>query len=113
MSYSQIISSLIKLKRLQTITTTIGRYIQQSVVTYSARLRRAAVNYNFGVCLYLALRAQFIAGTNQRTMTKKLLDEDRTFNEVIKITLAEEVAIKEVEYFTNDTFGVSSGCHCY
>ena len=73
----------------------------ESISTFSARLRRKAGTCNFGTHLGRALRDQFISGVRQSSTKKKLLDKDRTFDECIKIALAEEVATREVEYLNH------------
>ena len=73
-----------------------------SVSTYSARLRHYASTCNFGEFLNRSLRDQFICGIRNSATRKKLLNEDRTFQDALKIAIADEVASKETLKVEND-----------
>jgi len=68
---------------------------EENVSTYSARLRHMASTCNFGENLNRALRDQFVAGIKSAETRKKLLGKDNTFDEVVKLALADEAAMKE------------------
>ena len=55
----------------------------ESVSAYSARLRRYASTCNFGEFLNRSLRDQFICGIRNSATRKKLLNEDRTFQDAL------------------------------
>ena len=67
----------------------------ETISVYSARLRHMASTCNFGENLNRALRDQFVAGIKSADTRKKLLGKDNSFDEVVKVALADEVAIKE------------------
>ena len=50
---------------------------------------------NFGPYLTRALRDQFVGGVRSQTTKKKLLSEDRTFEQVLGVGRADELAEKE------------------
>ena len=54
-----------------------------------------AATCNFGENLNRALRDQFVAGIKSAETRKKLLGKDNTFDEVVKLALADEAAMKE------------------
>ena len=62
----------------------------ESVSVYSARLRHLAATCNVGEFLNRSLRDQFVCATR-----KKLLSEDRTFQEALQVAIANEIAAKE------------------
>ena len=108
-SFSQLCDKLkdhYKPKRLEvTETYRFHRYVQEeneSVSAYSARLRRYASTCNFGEFLNRSLRDQFICGIRNSATRKKLLNEDRTFQDALKVAIADEVASKETLEVQND-----------
>ena len=50
-----------------------------------------------------SLRDQFICGIRNSASRKKLLNEDRTFQDALKVAIADEVASKETLEVQNDT----------
>ena len=66
-----------------------------SVSVYSARLRHLAATCNFGEFLNRSLRDQFVCGIRNPATRKKLLSEDRTFQEALRVAIADEIAAKE------------------
>jgi len=70
----------------------------ETISIYSARLRRMAATCNFGDNLNRALRDQFVAGVRSADTRRKLLGKDNSFDDVMKIALADEVAAKEVSH---------------
>ncbi|CAB4035289.1 Hypothetical predicted protein [Paramuricea clavata] len=54
-----------------------------------------AVHCNFGTNLTRALRDQFVVGVRSRSTRKKLLSEDRTFDQALYVAQADELAEKE------------------
>ena len=58
-------------------------------------LKRLAVNCNFGTYLIRALRDQFVGGVKNQATKKKLLSEDRTFEQALNVAQADELAEKE------------------
>ena len=75
------------------------QYESESVVSYVSRLREAASTCNFGTFLSRALRDQFVSGVSSRDTQLKLLQETKSFEECIKIAVAEEAASKECMTF--------------
>ena len=67
----------------------------ESVAEYANKLKRLAVHCNFGPYLTRALRDQFVGGVRSQTTKKKLLSEDRTFDQALKVAQADELAEKE------------------
>ena len=67
----------------------------ENVPNYSARLRHLASTCNFGEFLNRSLRDQFVCGIRNPATRKKLLSEDRTFQEALQVAVADEIAAKE------------------
>ncbi|XP_068708231.1 uncharacterized protein [Montipora foliosa] len=67
----------------------------ETVSEYANKLKRLAVNCNFGTYLTRALRDQFVGGVKSQATKKKLLSEDRTFEQTLKVAQADELAEKE------------------
>ena len=67
----------------------------ESVSSYSTRLRHLASTCNFGEFLNRSLRDQFVCGIRNPATRKKLLSEDRTFQQALQVAIADEVAAKE------------------
>ena len=67
----------------------------ETVTEYANKLKRLAVNCNFGTYLTRALRDQFVGGVRSQTTRKKLLSEDRTFDQALKVAQADELAERE------------------
>ena len=67
----------------------------ESVSSYSACLRHLASTCNFGEFLNRSLRDQFVCGIRNPATRKKLLSEDRTFQQALQVAIADEVAAKE------------------
>ena len=63
--------------------------------SYSARLRHLASTCNYGEFLNRSLRDQFVCGIRNPATRKKLLSEDRTFQQALQVAIADEVAAKE------------------
>ncbi|CAB3978290.1 Retrovirus-related Pol poly from transposon [Paramuricea clavata] len=82
-----------------------------NVSHYSARLRHYASTCDFGQFLNRSLRDQFICGIRNSATRKKLLNEDRTFQDVLKVAIADEVASKETLAFQNNTKPVNESVH--
>ena len=66
----------------------------ETVTEYANKLKNLAVNCNFRTYLTRALRDQFVGGLKSQA-TKKLLSEDRTFEQALKVAPADELAEKE------------------
>ena len=82
----------------------------ESVAEYANKLKRLAVNCNFGPYLTRALRDQFVGGVRSPTTNyynKKLLLEDGTFDQALKVTQADELAEKQSKLLrgNSDTSG--------
>jgi hypothetical protein len=96
-----------KPKRLEVAETyRFHRCIQEKMRVFlccSARLRHYASTFNFGEFLNRSLRDQFMCGINNPSTRKRLLNEDRTFQDALKVALADEVASKEILELRNDT----------
>ena len=67
----------------------------ESVTEYANKLKRLAVNCNFGLYLTRALRDQFVGGVRSQTTKNKLLSEDKTFDQALKVAQADELAERE------------------
>ena len=67
----------------------------ETVSVYSARLRHLASTCNFGEFLNRCLRDQFVCGIRNPATRKKLLSEDRTFQQALEVAIADEIAAKE------------------
>ena len=67
----------------------------ETVSVYSARLRHLASTCNFGEFLNRCLRDQFVCGIRNPATRKKLLSEDRTFQQALEAAIADEIAAKE------------------
>ena len=67
----------------------------ESVTEYANKLKRLAVNRNFGPYLTRALREKFVVGVRSQTTKKKLLSKDRTFDQTLKVAQADELAGRE------------------
>ena len=65
-------------------------------------MRRYASTCNFGEFLNHSLRDQFICGIRNSATRKKLLNEDRTFQDALKVAIADKVASKETLEVQND-----------
>ena len=76
----------------------------ESVSSFSAKLRRLASTCNFGTHLTRALRDQFVSGVRNAGTRKKLLQKDRTFEESLQVAIADEAACREIRHLqTNST----------
>jgi len=67
----------------------------ETVSVYSARLRHLASTCKFGEFLNRSLRDQFVCGIRNPATRKKLLSEDRTFQQALEAAIADEIAAKE------------------
>ena len=67
----------------------------ESVTEYANKLKRLAVDCNFGPYLTRALRDQFVGGVRSQTTKKKLLSEDRSFDQSRKVAQEDELAERE------------------
>ena len=67
----------------------------ESVSVYNTRLRHLALSRNFGEFLNRSLRDQFVCGIRNPATRKKLLSEDRTFQQAMQVAIADEIAAKE------------------
>ena len=85
--------------------------LDESISVYSARLRRMAATCNFGDNLTRALRDQFVTGIRYAETRKKLLGKDNSFDEVMKIALADEAAVRETSQLASSVNSVQSRVH--
>ena len=67
------------------------------------------MNCNFGPYLTRALRDQFVGGVRSQTTKKKLLSEDRTFDQALKVAQADELAEKESKLLQGSSDTSSAG----
>ena len=81
----------------------------ESVAEYANKLKRLAVHCNFGPYLTRALRDQFVGGVRSQTTKKKLLSEDRTFDQALKVAQADELAEKESKLLQGNSDTSSAG----
>ena len=81
----------------------------ETVTEYANKLKRLVVNCNFGTYLTRALRDQFVGGVKSQATKKKLLSEDRTFEQALKVAQADELAEKESKQLqSNSNLSTSS-----
>ncbi|CAB4043277.1 uncharacterized protein K02A2.6-like, partial [Paramuricea clavata] len=66
---------------------------------------------DFGQFLNRSLHDQFICGICNSATRKKLLNEDHTFQDVLKVAIADEAASKETLAFQNNTKPVNESVH--
>ena len=96
---TEILKGYYKLKVLEVAESYRFHHTLQSenetVTEYANKLKRLAVNCNFGRYLTRALRDQFVGGVKSQATKKKLLSEDRTFEQALKVAQADELAEKE------------------
>ena len=71
----------------------------ESIVSYVSRLHEASSNCNHGTFLERALRDQFVSGVSNSETQMKLLQENKTLDECIKLAIAGEIASKEASAF--------------
>ncbi|KXJ08290.1 Retrovirus-related Pol polyprotein from transposon 17.6 [Exaiptasia diaphana] len=85
----------------------------ESVTEYANKLKRLAVHCNFGPYLTRALRDQFVGGVRGQSTKKKLLSEDRTFEQALKVAQADELAEKESKllYTNTESIDVNQPVH--
>ena len=62
----------------------------EDVAKFAAELRRLASSCNFGDFLTEALRDEFVCGIRNGNTQRKLLGEDRSFEQALQIALADE-----------------------
>ena len=68
----------------------------ESVSEFVANLKRLASTCNFGAYLNEALRDRFVCGLRSANIKKKLLADDYTFDNALKVALGIEAADKDV-----------------
>ena len=79
----------------------------ESIAEYSARLRRLAADCNFGTFLQRALRDHFVSGIRDENTKKKLLSQDSlTFEDAMKVSIADEAARRETQIFKKNSIRV-------
>ena len=76
----------------------------ESVSSYSACLRHLASTCNFDEFLNRSLRGQFVCGIRNPATRKKLLREDRTFQQALQVAIANEVAARRRCKFNNNNY---------
>ncbi|CAH3147334.1 unnamed protein product, partial [Porites evermanni] len=77
----------------------------ESVAEYANKLKRLAVNCNFGLYLTRALRDQFVGGVRSQTTKKKLLSCDGTFDQALKVAFFREDKLILGELLGSGAFG--------
>ena len=80
----------------------------ESVAVFANRLKRLAVNCKFNLFLQRALRDQFVCSIRNGNTLKKLLSQDKSFEECLNISLADAAAERESKGFTNFPSGYES-----
>ena len=65
----------------------------EGVTAFAAELRRLASTCNFGEFLAEALRDQLVCGIKNNNTQRKLLSEDRSFDQAMQMALADEVSL--------------------
>ena len=79
----------------------------ESVSTFAAKLKHLASTCNFGTHLNEALRDRLVCGLRNKEIQKKLLTEERNFNEALKKALGAEATEKDVVAFSQDNTPVN------
>jgi len=69
----------------------------EAIATFAAELRRLASTCNFGEFLSEALRDQLVCGIRSSSTQRKLLSEERSFEQAMQMALADEVADSEAK----------------
>ena len=69
----------------------------EAIATFAAELRRLASTCNFGEFLSEALRDQLVCGIRTSSTQRKLLSEERSFEQAMQMALADEVADSEAK----------------
>lgn len=69
----------------------------EAIATFAAELRRLASTCNFGEFLSEALRDQLVCGIRSSSTQRKLLSEERSFDQAMQMALADEVADSEAK----------------
>ena len=69
----------------------------EAIATFVAELRRLASTCNFGEFLSEALRDQLVCGIRSSSTQRKLLSEERSFEQAMQMALADEVADSEAK----------------
>ena len=68
----------------------------ESVSDFAANLKKLASTCNFGTFFPDALRDRFVCGLRSTSLQKKLLADDHTFQQALKVALNHEAAEKDV-----------------
>ncbi len=68
----------------------------ESVSDFAANLKKLASTCNFGTFLPGALHDRFVCGLQSTSLQKKLLADDHTFQQALKVALNHEAAEKDV-----------------
>ena len=63
---------------------------------FAANLKKLASTCDFGTFLSDALRDRFVCGLRSTSLQKKLLADDHTFQQALKVALNHEAAEKDV-----------------
>ena len=80
----------------------------ETVTEYANKLKRLAVNCHFGTYLTRALRDQFVGGVKSQATKKKLLSEDRTSEQALKVAQADELAEKQSKQLQQSNSNLSA-----
>jgi transposase InsO family protein len=79
----------------------------ETVTEFASKLKRASAKCNFGTHLPRALRDQFVIGVRSQTTKKKLLADDKSFEDCQKIAIADEMAEREAKCFEREASSTS------
>ena len=74
----------------------------ENVAEFASKVKRASAKCDFGTHLPRALRDQFVIGVKNQATKKKLLSEDKTFEDCQKIAIADETADREAKCIENE-----------
>ncbi|KAK3798940.1 hypothetical protein RRG08_035567 [Elysia crispata] len=74
----------------------------ENIAEFASKVKRASAKCDFGTHLPRALRDQFVIGVKNQATKKKLLSEDKTFEDCQKIAIADETADREAKCIENE-----------
>ena len=74
----------------------------ENVAEFASKVKRARAKCDFGTHLPRALRDQFVIGVKNQATKKKLLSDDKTFEECQRIAIADETADREAKCIENE-----------
>ena len=80
----------------------------ESVTSFEAGLRSLAATCEFGQFFSEALRDQFVCGIRSESTQRKLLSQDRTFEQALQTAIADEIAEAETKAIHSHSSGYAN-----